>query len=43
MAATGTGALFDALGFWTLVVATVLTVVSGVEYLRNAWPILTGR
>jgi CDP-diacylglycerol---glycerol-3-phosphate 3-phosphatidyltransferase len=30
-------------GFWTMVVATVLTVVSGLDYLRGAWPILTGR
>lgn len=43
MAATGTGGLLDALGFWMLVVATILTVVSGIEYLRNAWPILIGR
>jgi CDP-diacylglycerol---glycerol-3-phosphate 3-phosphatidyltransferase len=43
MAATGTGSFVEALGFWTLVVATLLTVVSGIEYLRGAWPILTGR
>jgi CDP-diacylglycerol---glycerol-3-phosphate 3-phosphatidyltransferase len=43
MAATGTGDAFAAIGFWTLVVATVLTVVSGASYLRNAWPILVGR
>jgi CDP-diacylglycerol---glycerol-3-phosphate 3-phosphatidyltransferase len=43
MAATGTGDLFGALGFWTLVAATALTVVSGVQYLRDAWPILVGR
>ncbi len=43
MAATGTADFFAALGYWTLVVATVLTVVSGLQYLRSAWPILVGR
>lgn len=43
MAATGAGELLGVIGFWTLVAATVLTVVSGIEYLRNAWPILSGR
>ena len=43
MAATGTGTLFAVLGHWTMVVATALTVVSGLDYLRGAWPILTGR
>ncbi len=43
MAATGTADVFAALGYWTLVVATVLTVISGVQYLRNAWPMLVGR
>lgn len=42
MAATGAGPFLEALGFWTLVVATVLTVVSGLDYIRGAWPILTG-
>jgi len=31
-----------AVGFWTLVVATVLAVISGLAYLRDAWPILVG-
>ena len=43
LAATGAGAFLEALGFWTLVAATVLTVVSGLAYLRNGWPILVGR
>jgi CDP-diacylglycerol---glycerol-3-phosphate 3-phosphatidyltransferase len=43
MAATGAGDALAAIGFWTLVVATVLTVVSGASYLRNAWAILVGR
>ena len=42
MATTGAGPFLEALGFWTLVVATVLTVVSGLDYIRGAWPILTG-
>ena len=29
-------------GFWVLLFATLLTVVSGIEYLRNAWPMLVG-
>lgn len=43
LAATGAGAWLQAGGFWTLVLATVLTVVSGLAYLRGAWPMLTGR
>ena len=30
------------LGYWMLVAATVLTVLSGLDYLRGAWPLLTG-
>ena len=29
-------------GSWTMVAATVLTVVSGIAYVRGAWPILVG-
>ena len=43
MAATGTGVFFELAGAWTLIVATVLTIVSGLDYLRAAWPILVGR
>lgn len=32
----------EAAGFWVMVVATALTVVSGLAYLRGAWPILVG-
>ncbi len=32
----------DALGFWIMVLATLLTVASGLAYLRGAWPILVG-
>ena len=42
MASTGATDALHAAGFWTLVVATVLTVVSGLLYLRGAWPILVG-
>jgi CDP-diacylglycerol--glycerol-3-phosphate 3-phosphatidyltransferase len=37
----GAGTL-EAVGFWVMVVATALTVVSGLAYLRSAWPILVG-
>lgn len=42
MAATGAGAALEAAGFWVMVVATLLTVVSGLVYLRGAWPMLVG-
>ncbi|HEX5040536.1 MAG TPA: CDP-diacylglycerol--glycerol-3-phosphate 3-phosphatidyltransferase [Candidatus Limnocylindria bacterium] len=42
IAATGAGPFLEALGFWTLVLATLLTVVSGLDYIRGAWPVLTG-
>ena len=42
IAATDLGPFFALLGAWLLVAATAVTVVSGLEYLRAAWPILTG-
>ena len=42
LAAIGANDLLAAIGFWTMVVATVLTVVSGWAYLRAAWPLLRG-
>lgn len=42
MAGTATGDLLATAGFWTLVAATVLTVISGIQYLQRAWPILVG-
>jgi len=42
LAATAAGGALELIGFWMLVVATVLTVVSGLLYLRGAWPILSG-
>ncbi|MEP6680833.1 MAG: CDP-diacylglycerol--glycerol-3-phosphate 3-phosphatidyltransferase [Chloroflexota bacterium] len=43
LAATGIGAGAQLLGFWLMVVATVLTVVSGWGYLRGALPLLRGQ
>ena len=42
LAATGAGDALDAVGYWVMVVATLLTVVSGWDYLRGALPILRG-
>jgi CDP-diacylglycerol--glycerol-3-phosphate 3-phosphatidyltransferase len=42
MAGTGLGAALEVAGFWVLAGAVVLTVVSGLAYLRGAWPILIG-
>ena len=36
-------AIIREVGFWTMVGATVLTVVSGIAYVRGAWPILVGK
>ncbi len=43
LAAVGIGAGAQLLGFWLMVVATVLTVVSGWGYLRGALPLLRGQ
>jgi CDP-diacylglycerol---glycerol-3-phosphate 3-phosphatidyltransferase len=42
LAATGMASALEAVGFWIMVVATVLTVVSGWDYLRGALPLLRG-
>lgn len=42
MGATGAGEAIRLVAYWTLVLGTVLTVVSGLLYLRGAWPILVG-
>jgi CDP-diacylglycerol--glycerol-3-phosphate 3-phosphatidyltransferase len=34
--------LLATIGWWVMVLATVLTVVSGLGYVRAAWPILIG-
>lgn len=41
-AIAGAEALLNLAGFWLMVVATILTVVSAWDYLHGAWPILTG-
>lgn len=45
MAGLGAGAVeaVAAAGFWLMVLATALTVVSGIDYLRGAAPMLLGR
>jgi CDP-diacylglycerol--glycerol-3-phosphate 3-phosphatidyltransferase len=42
LAALGIGAGAQLLGFWLMIVATVLTVASGWGYLRGALPLLRG-
>ncbi len=42
LAATGLAGTFETVGFWVMVLATVLTVVSGWDYLRGALPLLRG-
>jgi len=43
LAALGIGAGAQLFGFWLMIVATVLTVVSGWGYLRGALPLLRGQ
>jgi len=42
VAATGAGPAIEVVGYWMMVAATVLTVVSGWDYLRGALPLLRG-
>ena len=42
MAATELGPTIELVGWWTMVVATVLTLVSGWDYLKGAMPLLRG-
>lgn len=35
--------VLEQVGFWVMVVATILTLASGWDYLRGAWPMLLGR
>jgi CDP-diacylglycerol--glycerol-3-phosphate 3-phosphatidyltransferase len=42
MAATGAGPAIEVAGYWTMIAATLLTVVSGWDYLRGALPLLRG-
>ncbi len=39
----GLGDTLQAVGFWLMVVATVLTVLSGYDYVAGAWEMLIGR
>ena len=43
LAGTGMGDGIQAVGFWLMVLATALTLVSGWDYLRGALPLLRGR
>ena len=43
LAATGLGDGVELIGFWLMVIATALTVVSGWDYLRGALPLLRGQ
>jgi CDP-diacylglycerol--glycerol-3-phosphate 3-phosphatidyltransferase len=42
LAATGIGLGAEVVGFWLMVVATALTIVSGWDYLKGALPLLRG-
>lgn len=39
----GSGGAFETAGFWLMIVATALTVISAIDYLAGASRILTGR
>jgi CDP-diacylglycerol---glycerol-3-phosphate 3-phosphatidyltransferase len=43
LAGLGVEVALNTIGFWMMVVATLLTVVSAVDYLRGALPMLFGR
>ena len=43
LAPTGIGLGAEVVGIWIMVIATVLTVVSGWDYLRGALPLLRGQ
>jgi CDP-diacylglycerol--glycerol-3-phosphate 3-phosphatidyltransferase len=43
LASLGAGGVLPATGFWLMVLATAMTVVSGLDYLRAALPSLTSR
>lgn len=43
MAGLAIGGALHAVGFWLMIVATVLTVVSAYDYLAGAWGMLLGR
>lgn len=43
LASTGMGPGAELLGFWVMAVATILTVMSGWDYLRGSLPLLRGQ
>jgi CDP-diacylglycerol---glycerol-3-phosphate 3-phosphatidyltransferase len=43
LASLGIGAALQAIGFWLMVLATILTVVSGYDYVAGAWSMLLGK
>jgi CDP-diacylglycerol---glycerol-3-phosphate 3-phosphatidyltransferase len=43
LAQLGIGTALNSVGFWLMVVATVLTIVSAYDYLAGAWGMLLGR
>jgi CDP-diacylglycerol---glycerol-3-phosphate 3-phosphatidyltransferase len=43
LAPLGVGSALQTIGFWLMVVGTVLTVVSGYDYVAGAWNMLLGR
>lgn len=43
LAGTGARDVLYSIGYWTMVAASALSVVSGWEYIRAALPVLTGR
>jgi len=42
MASTGLAPVLTTTGVWLLFAGTMLAVVSGLDYLRSAWPLLSG-
>lgn len=42
LAATGLGEMAETVGTWLLLAGTALAVVSGIDYVAKAWPVLTG-
>lgn len=43
LASLGIGSALEATGFWLMVLATILTLVSGYDYVAGAWSMLVGR
>ncbi len=43
LAGLGIGAVLEVAGFWLMIVATALTVISAYDYLSGAWDMLIGR